>query len=178
MIEPVTIKLYSEMNHIRIINTLGRSSGLLRGTPISRKDIHSRQLSYAESLGGVFTAISSSAPVTGLQDALIQLHDLSGLPWWGTIIVSTFALRTAVTLPLAVYQNRNMAKFERVATITLPEISKQLKQETAIAVRKFNWTEEQARQAFTASVCRRSKCHQLSFIKFHLNSSSECSIPS
>lgn len=136
------------MNHFRIINTLSRSSGLLRCGG------QNRQFSSSESIAGVWTALSQSAPVAALQNGLIELHDASGLPWWATIIVSTFALRTAVTLPLAVYQNRNMAKFEKVATIDLPEISKQLKQETAIAVRKFNWTEEEARKAFTASVGR------------------------
>lgn len=142
------------MNHLRIINTLSRSSGLLRCGGGQLKQTEHRQFSGSESIAGVWAALSQSAPVAALQNGLIQLHDASGLPWWATIIVSTFALRTAVTLPLAVYQNRNMAKFEKVATIDLPEISKQLKQETAIAVRRFNWTEEEARRAFTASVCR------------------------
>lgn len=111
-----------------------------------------RHFSYAQSIEGLWTALSRSTPVALLQDGIVQLHDTTGLPWWATVIVSTVALRTAITLPLAVYQNRNMAKFEKVATIDLPEISKQLKQETAIAVRKFNWTEDEARRAFTASV--------------------------
>lgn len=141
------------MNHLRIINTISLSSGLLRSNYGHFKPhIPRRQFSYTESIAGIWTSLSQSAPVACLQDGLIQLHDATGLPWWGTLVVSTFALRTAITLPLAVYQNRNMAKFEKVATIDLPEISKQLKQETAIAVRKFNWTEEEARQAFTASV--------------------------
>lgn len=133
------------MNHLKVINTLSRSR------PVGL--VSCRQFSYTESIAGVWTALSQSAPVAGLQNGLIQLHDATGLPWWATLAVSTFALRTAITLPLAVYQNRNMAKFEKVATIDLPEISKQLKQETAIAVRKFNWTEEEARRAFTSSVC-------------------------
>lgn len=138
------------MNHLRIINTLrsGSSSRVLHRQS-------TRQFSYVESVAGVWTSLSQSAPVALLQNGLIQLHDATGLPWWATIAISTFTLRTVITLPLAVYQNKNMAKFEKVATIDLPEISKQLKQETAIAVRKFKWTEEEARNAFTASVgCR------------------------
>lgn len=142
------------MNRLRGINTIIiRNSGLLSSNIGGQRVlVPCRQFSYTESIAGVWTALSQSAPVTGLQDGLIQLHDATGLPWWATILVSTFALRTAVTLPLAIYQNKNMAKFEKVATIDLPEISKQLKQETAIAVRKFDWTEEEARKAFTASV--------------------------
>lgn len=133
------------MNRLRTINNIRSHNGLLHRH-------HIRQFSYTESIAGAWTALSKSAPVACLQDGLIQLHDATGLPWWATIVVSTFALRTLITLPLAVYQTKNMAKFEKVATIDLPEISKQLKQETAIAVRKFNWTEDEARQAFTASV--------------------------
>lgn len=133
------------MNHLRTINIIRSHSGLLHRQ-------HVRHFSYTESIAGAWTALSKSAPVACLQDGLIQLHDATGLPWWATIVMSTFALRTVVTLPLAVYQAKNMAKFEKVVTIDLPEISRQLKQETAIAVRKFNWTEEEARKAFTASV--------------------------
>lgn len=141
------------MNHLRIINTLSRQRGLFNHGALLRSGVAPcRELSYVETVAGVWTTLSQSAPVTCLQSGLIQLHDVTGLPWWATIVVSTFALRTIVTLPLAVYQNRNMAKFEKVVTVDLPEISKQLKQETAIAVRKFNWTEDEARKAFTTSV--------------------------
>lgn len=142
------------MIHLRVINTLYRSRSVLAGRGGHLIQSH-RQFSYTETIAGAWTTLSQSAPVTALQNGLIQLHDATGLPWWGTLLVSTFALRTVITLPLAVYQNRNMAKFEKVATIDLPEISKELKQEVAIAVRKFNWTEEEARKAFTASVSGR-----------------------
>lgn len=138
------------MNRLNSINTLSRSSVLLIRPRVAYPG--HRSLSYAESIAGVWTALSQSAPVACLQDGLINLHDATGLPWWATITVSTLALRSLITLPLAVYQNRNLAKFEKVVTVDLPEIAKELKRETAIAVRRFNWTEEEAKRAFTASV--------------------------
>lgn len=100
----------------------------------------------------IWTTLSNSPPVMYAQSGLIQLHDFTGLPWWGNVILSTVILRTVVTLPLSIYQQRNMARFEKVATVDLPELTKEIKIEMAIAVKKFGWTEEEARAVFNKSV--------------------------
>lgn len=64
----------------------------------------SRQFSYQETVTTIWKSISNSTPVAYLQDGLVILHDSTGLPWWATIILSTVALRSIVTLPFTIYQ--------------------------------------------------------------------------
>lgn len=112
-------------------------------------------------------SVSSSKIVNVLQEATIQLHDTSGLPWWSTIIVSTVLLRGCITLPLALYQNKILAKVEGL-TKELPDLVKELKMETAIATKKFNWTEQQAKAMYNNSLNKlwkdllvRDNCHPM-----------------
>lgn len=100
---------------------------------------------------GFWSSVSSSAPVTNCQEAIIQIHDLSGLPWWSTIIISTFMLRTAITFPLAIYQSKVLAKVEKVSE-EMPAIVKELKVETVHAMKKYSLTEKQARFMYNKSV--------------------------
>ncbi|XP_002737317.1 cytochrome c oxidase assembly protein COX18, mitochondrial-like [Saccoglossus kowalevskii] len=53
-----------------------------------------------------------SPPVWFAQQVLETGHDFTNLPWWASIILTTFALRTAVTLPFAVYQHYIFARLE------------------------------------------------------------------
>lgn len=112
-----------------------------------------------------WSSVSASAPVTFLQDLTLQLHDSTGLPWWGTIVVSTVLLRGIFTFPLAIYQTKILAKVEAI-TLEMPEIVKELKVETARAVKKFQWTEAKARTTYNRSLSKqwnnliiRDNCH-------------------
>lgn len=60
--------------------------------------------------GGWYEALATSAPVQGAEDVLLFAHTASGLPWWGSILLTTVVLRGAVTLPLAAYQHYILAK--------------------------------------------------------------------
>lgn len=121
---------------------------------------HRRQFSQ-----NFWNSVSASAPVNFMQESLTQLHDLSGLPWWSTIIVSTVLLRGLVTFPLAIYQSKILAKVEKVSE-EMPAIVKELKLETGLAIRKFNWTEKQAGMMYNRSLKKqfnnlliRDNCH-------------------
>lgn len=98
-----------------------------------------------------WNSVSSSAPVTQMQETLTQLHDMAGLPWWSTIILSTVLLRGAITFPLAIYQSKVLAKVEKVSE-EMPAIVKELKYETALAIRKFKWSEKEARIMYNRSL--------------------------
>lgn len=113
--------------------------------------ISRRNFSYQESVNGIWKSLSNSQPVSFVQDGLVQLHEISGLPWWATIVASTFILRSCVTLPLAVYQNKIMARLELIA-LEMPAIVKELKQEAAYAMKKYNWTENKTRAIYNSSV--------------------------
>ncbi len=128
---------------------------------------HSVQLNQKRNFTqGFFQALSESKPVAILQDATINLHDMTGMPWWATIMVSTFLLRGLITFPLSLYQQKILAKVEKVSTEDFPEIVKELKMETAYAQRKFEWTDQMAQNMYAKSLKKqwqnlliRDNCH-------------------
>jgi mitochondrial inner membrane protein COX18 len=124
-----------------------------------------RNFSYEKTVAEIFQTISNSTPVEYIQHGLLQLHDTTGLPWWATIVLSTVMLRTCITMPLAIYQNKILARVENLS-LEMPAIVKELKQETAYAMKKFNWTEKQARILYNRSLKKqwnklivRDNCH-------------------
>ncbi|XP_055687474.1 cytochrome c oxidase assembly protein COX18, mitochondrial [Lutzomyia longipalpis] len=132
------------------------------GAPVQ---IQARHLSYTESISNLWMSLSKSVPVGYFQEALIKIHDTTGLPWWGTIILSTCLLRTVVTVPLTIYQNKIMARIELIS-MEMPEIAKELKRETAIAMKQLNWTEKEAKIMYAHSLKKqwtklivRENCH-------------------
>lgn len=139
---------------------LGNNSHLLIRTPSPV-----RRFNYVASVQGVWKSMSESTPVHYMQEGLINVHDLTGLPWWATIILSTFALRTLITLPLTVYQYKIMGRLEKIGQ-EFPAILAELKKETGYAIKKFNWTEQQAKVMFAHSARKqwnklvvRDNCH-------------------
>lgn len=103
------------------------------------------------SFSSFFTTVSNSAPVHYFQEHLVLLHDLTGLPWWATIVVSTVAMRTVITLPLAIYSNKVSAKLENI-TGEMPAIVQELKMEASMARKKFQWSDQQTRIVYNRSV--------------------------
>lgn len=53
-----------------------------------------------------YRCLSESTAVEYTQNFIMLIHDSTGLPWWMTIILTTFFFRTFVTVPLALYQVR------------------------------------------------------------------------
>ena len=112
-----------------------------------------------------WASVSSSTPVTFIQESLTQFHDFSGMPWWATIMVSTVLVRGVVTLPLGFYQSKILAKVEKLGE-EMPAIVKELKGETAYAIKKFGWNEKQAKTMYMRSLNKqwnnlivRDNCH-------------------
>jgi inner membrane protein COX18 len=121
--------------------------------------------SIAKSQTGIFKTLSESTPVEYCQNFLLTIHDTTGLPWWATVICTTVMLRSCVTVPLAIYQSYIVAKLENVK-LEMDEIAKELKKETSIAVKMYNWDERTARIAFKRSIKKqwnalvvRDNCH-------------------
>lgn len=69
-----------------------------------------RAAASAAGPGGWYEALAGSAPVRAAEELLLGAHGAAGLPWWGSIVLTTAALRGAVTLPLAAYQHYVLAK--------------------------------------------------------------------
>lgn len=153
---------------MRTVRPVVLSAGSVRWGTVTRLPHHPaivRQFSYQATVSGFWQSLSQSTPVAYMQHGLMDLHDLTGLPWWATIILSTVGLRTLVTLPLAVYQNKILARLEQIS-LEMPELVKELKTETAFAMKKFNWSENEARTMYNRSLKKqwnnliiRENCH-------------------
>ncbi|RXG54762.1 Mitochondrial inner membrane protein COX18 [Armadillidium vulgare] len=98
-----------------------------------------------------FQALSSSEVVLKTMDTLQYVHDTTHLPWWLSIVITTAFLRTAITLPLAAFQNYIIAKMENLRP-EMDELIKVLKKETAFAIKKFQWDEKYAKRMYNRSV--------------------------
>lgn len=109
-------------------------------------------LARASGLVGIWQTLSNSTPVAVVQDALVMIHDKTGLPWWASIALSTVLLRSAVTLPLTVYQHKITARIEKCA-LEMPGIVEELKREAAMAKQKYKLTDQQIQVVYRRSVC-------------------------
>lgn len=112
-----------------------------------------------------YASVASSTPVSYLQHGLVQLHDVTGLPWWATIMLYTITLRTIVTLPLSIHQNQVSARLE-LAHEEMSGLVKQMKMEAVMLQRKGEMDEATARRVFDISVKKhwqtlieRDNCH-------------------
>lgn len=123
----------------------------------------SRRLSLDPTLW--FTWWSQTQIVLSCQSALQHIHGVTGIPWWLTIVLTTSALRLAVTFPLTVYQHIVLAKFQNLQ----PEIEKlavELGRETSAAVKMFDWDQKYAQHMYKRSLKKqitkliiRDNCH-------------------
>ncbi|KAK7482301.1 hypothetical protein BaRGS_00026429, partial [Batillaria attramentaria] len=105
------------------------------------------------------------APMGYAQKVLESVHSATGLPWWASIALTTVVLRGVVTLPLAVYSMRIMAKVELLQP-EIAKLSKELRREVAMAVKKFAWNEKTARFKYNSTMKKlikdlyiRENCH-------------------
>ena len=105
--------LYKNDNHIYSYYNFHRhyylhSLKLLKRTDmqqISKRFISTENMVSAQS--GIFKYISECSGTFYIKELVVSIHDFTGLPWWTTVILSTFILRTVIALPLAVYQVGN-----------------------------------------------------------------------
>lgn len=71
------------------------------------------------------------------------VHTLTHLPWWAVVVTSTVVLRSLLTLPLAVYQSRVLAKMELLLP-TLKEYQEAVKHNVIVKCRRANLPVEEA----------------------------------
>lgn len=65
--------------------------------------------SVVQTYARIFQSLSESTVVAYAQNTIITIHDVSGLPWWASIMLTTVLLRSLVTLPLSLYQVRRVS---------------------------------------------------------------------
>ncbi|XP_055330471.1 cytochrome c oxidase assembly protein COX18, mitochondrial-like [Paramacrobiotus metropolitanus] len=91
--------------------------------------------------------MADSALVRGCEKILLTVHETCGTPWWATIIISVVALRSVVTVPLAVLQRRISAKVSSLKP-QMDQIAREVAHGVSVQRRAKNWTEQQAASAF------------------------------
>uniref|UniRef100_A0A1A9W7L8 Membrane insertase YidC/Oxa/ALB C-terminal domain-containing protein n=1 Tax=Glossina brevipalpis TaxID=37001 RepID=A0A1A9W7L8_9MUSC len=95
-------------------------------------------------IANIWQSISNSTPVAYVQQSLVDIHDFTGLPWWASIVMSTILFRSIVTLPLTIYQHKITARLEKIS-IEMLGLVNELKKEANLAMKTFQWTEQQTR---------------------------------
>ncbi|XP_010864809.1 cytochrome c oxidase assembly protein COX18, mitochondrial [Esox lucius] len=114
---------------------------------------------------GWYEGVADSIPVHVTEQLLTWVNQATGLPWWATIVCTTFALRTAITLPLGAYQAVVVAKVEGLQP-EIAELAKRLHYEISVRAKEKNWTDKKCRYQFKKNLKRivselyvRDNCH-------------------
>ncbi|KAM4621616.1 cytochrome c oxidase assembly protein COX18, mitochondrial isoform 1-T2 [Polymixia lowei] len=112
-----------------------------------------------------YGSIADSAPVHMTEQLLISSQQITGLPWWASIMCTTLALRTIITLPLGAYQMLIIAKVEALQT-EVAELARRLRYEVSVRAKERGWTERHCRYQFKKNMRRivselyiRDNCH-------------------
>ncbi|XP_028410881.1 cytochrome c oxidase assembly protein COX18, mitochondrial-like [Dendronephthya gigantea] len=90
---------------------------------------------------------SDYLPISIAQNFLETVHDYTHLPWWCTIVVTCIGLRSVITLPLAVHQNKLLTKIELLQP-TLKELTEALKHRVTIECRNKGMSSQAANNIF------------------------------
>lgn len=104
--------------------------------------------SSSEAPSSYFLFSPDLPPVYALQVFLETVHSWTHLPWWAVIVGSTIALRSIVTVPLAIYQNKLLAEIElRQPTISM--MTEALKHRVVGECRRSNIPPEEAERQYS-----------------------------
>ncbi|CAG5130542.1 unnamed protein product [Candidula unifasciata] len=106
-------------------------------------------------------------PIYGAEKVIVYFHQITGLPWWFTIILTAFMLRVVVMIPFTVHSYRNMAKLQNLQP-EVKEKAERLKLEVSMAMHQFGWDQKRARMEYNKNFKRilnelyiRDNCHPM-----------------
>lgn len=150
-----------------------RRNQTLKPPPITIQYQPHRNKSFSEAFTQIYTNVSHSTTVSYFQNAFITFHDLTGLPWWATVIIYTIGLRLA-TFPLAVYAQVMKAKIQNILQNEMPKMDTNLKNEVAMARKRWNLNDKETfmlyRRSFRTQynkMIERDNCHPLKTTMLH-----------
>ncbi|KTF81136.1 hypothetical protein cypCar_00005244 [Cyprinus carpio] len=112
-----------------------------------------------------YESVADSTPVYLTEQLLVSTQQMTGLPWWASIMCTTLALRTAITLPLGIYQSIIIAKVEALQK-EIAVLARQLRFEISVKAKEKGWSEKTCRFHFKKNLKRivselyvRDNCH-------------------
>ncbi|KAI7868243.1 60Kd inner membrane protein-domain-containing protein [Spinellus fusiger] len=87
------------------------SSGRLLLSTAKRPVLHtSRTVHHGQPHFSTHTTEASLPALLSVHQDILETVHTTGLPWWATIVASTLVLRTSMTLPIAIYQQRSLGR--------------------------------------------------------------------
>ncbi|CAL8357806.1 unnamed protein product [Merluccius merluccius] len=114
---------------------------------------------------GLYGSVADSSLVHLTEQLLVSTQGATGLPWWASIMCTTLALRTVVTLPLGAYQMVVIGKVEALQS-EIAELAKRLRYEVSVRAQERGWQERHCRYQFKKNLRRivselyvRDNCH-------------------
>lgn len=126
-----------------------------------------RHKSFTESFADIYTGISHSTTVSYFQNTFVTFHDVTGLPWWATIIVYTVGLRL-IMFPVAVYGQKVRGRLRSILEKELPATIPELRKEVAVYKFQNDLSEKEANQLYIRSfnkqydsLIQRDNCHPM-----------------
>jgi len=128
-----------------------------------------RNISTIESM---YLKLISLPAVHHIEDSFAYIHDTTGLPWWGSLVLSTALFRLVLTLPAHITQQKVLAKRYLLTQEMKNEILPAIQKGTDRQVIINKWSEEKAKRSFkrVAALVHKQKveeynCH---FLKLFL----------
>ena len=82
-----------------------------------RQDLHKPKMFRTATCGQLARSVRKFSTIQTVADSFVQLHDISGLPWLVIVPTATFALRTAFTLPLSIWQRKRIVKQQELRKV-------------------------------------------------------------
>lgn len=105
----------------------------------------------------LYEGLLNSQPVHFAESIFQNVQSLMGLPWWATIVATTFTLRLTLTLPLAVFSQNIRARVESLQPEVIALAKRAFVQRFAARAKSEQWSEKRAQRAFVGLVKRYSR---------------------
>lgn len=161
----ITALSHCTQNAFYSINSVQRTTPVHFLQIKSHQFIPQRNLSFIEKFASVYQSIADSSTVAAFQKTFISFHDITGLPWWATIIIYTAGIRLAL-FPLGVYTHKIKARLHLISMNEMPKIAKELHKEVTIAKHTRKLSDRQSRMLFNMNLksqyqklIERDNCH-------------------
>merc|ERR1719233_1433943 len=129
-------------------------SGILTRNHINRdmkwrnRNVLLVQACHLSTLESMYNKFISSPHVHYVEDSMAHFHDMSGIPWFGTIILSTAAFRILLALPAQVTSQKVAAKRfllqKEMDETLIPSLKKASHKHVVLG----NYTKERAKELF------------------------------
>ena len=98
------------------------------------------------------SSLASTHIVHSAETLFCSIHNSLHLPWWAVIMGTTFALRTATTLPLAVHQAKMVTRVESLMPL-LKEMQEAVMHRVVVQCRKEGLPVDEANRRIRREVC-------------------------